>query len=151
MQPKINNFLDHLPKEKRTELDVVLGQAIFTHGAPLSLIDKYYCGQFFLVIRPHNKPPSWDQISKKWLNDEYNIVRKLATEKIIDGMTEMVNPLPEIILTTLEPVFSNAIETKTERSDAWSFTISKLDQVTFLILQAKSLGTTYSEKYDSPE
>lgn len=82
LQPKINYFLDNLPKEKQIEIDVALARAIFASGAPLSLIDNYYCKQFFLLIRPHYKPPSRYRISEKLLNNEHDRINKLAMEKI---------------------------------------------------------------------
>lgn len=118
-------FLDTMKRAENDELDQLLSKAIYSSGAPLSMVENDDWVAFFQKLRPSYKLPSRYQISHKLMDGQYESINEVVSEKIsqasilglqCDAWSNQRNEsYINIIITTPAPVFFRTFSTKTER------------------------------------
>ncbi|RXG69628.1 hypothetical protein Avbf_02688 [Armadillidium vulgare] len=92
-----------------------LARAIFASGCPLSLVENSYWRKAFEVLRPSYKLPSRFHLTNKYLEEEYETIKrkcqeylKLTTSVAIlcDGWTNIRNEaIINFVISTPKPIF----------------------------------------------
>lgn len=119
-QKVLVGFIDHITDVEQAKLQQQMATAIYSSGAPLSIVENPYWVEFFHRLRPAFKTPTRHAVSKRLLCQAYDKMKTDLEEKIShsntisiisDGWSNLRNEnIINIILATPQPVFYRTIE-----------------------------------------
>lgn len=107
-------------------------------GCPLSLTENVYWQEFFNIINPGFEPPSRHELSNKYLDNNYQEVKKRVDDKINSAISVGVQSdgwsningegIINFVVTTPQPVFFKSLETKVS-SQTGEYLADKMSEV----------------------
>lgn len=145
----MSSFVDRMHAAEQTDIDELLGRAIYATGTPLSIVESPQWQAVFSKLRPSYTMPSRYSIATKLLDAEYARVSCAAEELIAtsnclglmcDGWSNRRNQsIMNYIIITPSPVFFKSVPTGVQ-SHTGQFVAKEIGDVINYVGPSKFVG-----------